>query len=60
MFPNETAEAQEHLVKTFSPGALPEDDNEAVAHLSQAPRVPPRTLARLQNVSARLISEGNS
>ncbi|KAJ7859060.1 hypothetical protein B0H14DRAFT_2577432 [Mycena olivaceomarginata] len=43
----EAAEAQEHLVKTLSPGTLPGNDNETVAHLPQATRAPPRTLERL-------------
>jgi hypothetical protein len=45
--PNEAAEAQEHLVKTLSPGALPGNDIETVALLPQAKRAPPRPLERL-------------
>jgi hypothetical protein len=50
--PAESAMAQEYLVKTFSPAALPEDGEPVDFTSGNA-----RTLARLQSSSARLISE---
>jgi hypothetical protein len=50
--PAESAMAQEYLVKTFSPAALPEDGEPVDFTPGNT-----RTLAQLQSSSARLISE---